>query len=800
MQISQRTLKSLEYDRIVQMLAEVSFTEGAKQLAYTLMPSDDYEIVCKRQARTADARRLAGVKGYPPFGKVADIIEAAERADRGATISTRELMDIAALLFTARALEDYISTNKPFDTALDSVFSRLLSNRPLEEKINRAILAEDMIADEASPELSDIRRKIRAENNKIKETLQQYVSGQRSKFLQENIITLRNGRYVVPVKAEHRGEIKGLVHDTSASGATVFIEPMGVVEANNELRALANREQKEIDRILAELSAACGAFASALILNYRNITELAFAFSCAALAERMKATPPILSENPKILLNCARHPLLHPQKVVPITVSLGSTFDTLVITGPNTGGKTVTLKTLGLFALMAQAGLQIPAEENSELGVFSGVLADIGDEQSIEQSLSTFSAHMVNIVDMLHVADDRTLVLFDELGAGTDPVEGAALAISVLEAMRKKGSLSAATTHYAELKSFALETEGVQNASCEFDIETLRPTYRLVIGTPGKSNAFAISEKLGLDAAIVARANALVAEESRHFEKVIERLEKDRIAMERNREETERLREEYAVFKREAEIRLAEKTKVAEEEVQKNREKARQMLDSARATSEYILKELDTLRKKQESRDFAKALSEVRNDIRERLRREDESQGAFDFEEINLEEEYILPRPLKLKDRVYLVSFGQEGEVVALPDKDGNVQVRAGILNAKTHISKLRLLEGGEKKREGKKIPAPMNRSKGTRQIKIAFKSELDVRGNIGEDAWYQVDKYLDDAILAGIGSVRIIHGKGTGALRKALWEYFRTDPRVKAFRQGAYGEGDAGVTIIELK
>lgn len=797
MQISQRTFDALEYNKVIDMLAEVALTDGARQLAFSLMPSSDFETVTLRQAKTKDARRLVAIKGYPPFGKVVDVIEAAERADRGATLSTRELLDTAALLFTVRALSDYISVNQTLETSLDFLFSRLLPNRALEDRITRSILAEDMIADEASPELAEIRRKMRAENNRIKEVLQQFVSGQRSKFLQENLITIRNGRYVVPVKAEHRGEIKGLVHDTSASGATLFVEPMGVVEANNELRTLANREQKEIDRILAELSAQVGAFASALIMDYHSVTELAFAFSCAVLADHMKATPPVLTEEPILDLKNARHPLLDRQKVVPISVNLGKEFKTLVITGPNTGGKTVSLKTMGLFALMAQAGLQIPAEESSVVGVFDAVLADIGDEQSIELSLSTFSAHMVNVVSMLKTATDRSLVLFDELGAGTDPIEGAALAISILEQMRKIGALTASTTHYAELKTFALETEGVQNASCEFDVDTLRPTYRLVIGTPGKSNAFAISKKLGLEDEVLSRAEALIAEDSRRFEKVLERLEQDRIAMERNRAEAEKMRLEYEKSKAESEAKLAAKLREAEKEIEKNREKARQILDSARATSEYILKELDGIRKKQESKEFAGALQAARADVRDRLRKNDEEQGALDFAEINLEEEYVLPRPLKVGDRVYMVSFGQEGEVVALPDKDGNVQVRAGILNAKTPLTKLRLLEKTQKsKPKGKEKP----KGQVQRQIQVSFKPELDVRGEIGADAWIRVDKYIDDAMLSGLSSVRIIHGKGTGALKRALWEYFRTDARIASYRLGAYGEGDAGVTVVELK
>ena len=601
MPFTYRTAETLEYNKIIEMLSEVALTEGAKSMALSLQPHDDYEVVALRQQKTADAKRLAFQKGYPPFSSVVDVCEAIERAEKGASLTTRELLGVAALFFTARALKDYIEGNHLFETVLDEIFARLISNRTLEEKIKRIIISEEMMADEASAVLSDIRRKIRNANNRIRETLQNFISGPRSKYLQETIVTVRDGRYVVPVKAEYRNEIKGLLHDTSSSGATLFIEPMGVVDANNEIRELTVKEAQEIERILAELSAECASFSGTILQNYRTITELAFCFSCAALAEKMKANAPILEKEPQIVLKNARHPLLKKETVVPISLSLGVDFDTMVITGPNTGGKTVTLKTLGLFAMMTQAGLQIPADGDSHMGVFSYILADIGDEQSIEQSLSTFSAHMTQIIDILKCADARSLVLFDELGSGTDPVEGAALATAVLEAVRGRGALVAATTHYTELKTYALETEGVQNAGCEFDISTLRPTYRLVIGAPGKSNAFAISEKLGLEADIVARAKALVNEDSQRFERVIAALEQDRIAMERAKKEAEEHRLAYEAKCKKAEKELKERTEKAEKEIKTSLERARQILDSARATSEFVMKQLEDAKKKQES-------------------------------------------------------------------------------------------------------------------------------------------------------------------------------------------------------
>ncbi|MBR3806547.1 MAG: hypothetical protein IKJ13_06925 [Clostridia bacterium] len=493
MHCTEKTLKILEFDKIIEMLADHASTDGAKARARALSPSDDFDTVLDRLSKTDDARRLINAKGFPAFSASERVTASAERAYKGAVLSPSELIEIASILRCARGLVDYINTDKPFETSLDSVFSRILTNRTLEDKITKSILSEDLIADEASRELAEIRRKIRITNNKIKDTLQSYMGGVRLKYLQENIVTMRNGRYVVPVKSEYRNEMQGLVHDTSSSGATLFVEPMAVVEANNELKSLAAAESHEIERILSALSAECAECSSLITLNYHNITDIAFYFAAASLALEMRAEKINLVKKPYIDLKRARHPLISREKVVPIDVGLGGEYNSLVITGPNTGGKTVTLKTMGLFALMTQSGLLVPALEGSTLGIFSEILADIGDEQSIEASLSTFSSHMVNVADILGRVGEGSLVLFDELGSGTDPVEGAALATAILEKVAESGALVAATTHYSELKVYALETKGVQNASCEFDVETLRPTYKLVVGTPGKSNAFAIS-------------------------------------------------------------------------------------------------------------------------------------------------------------------------------------------------------------------------------------------------------------------------------------------------------------------
>lgn len=794
-----KTLKILEFDKIIELLVECASTEGAKSRAKTLVPSDDYDTVYLRQSKTDDAKRLINAKGYPSFSAPESVVGAAERAYKGAVLSPRELLDIASLLRSSRMMLDYINTDKPFETSLDEIFLRMIPNRALEEKITRSIISEDMIADEASPGLADIRRKIKATNNKIKDTLQSYIGGARLKYLQENLVTMRNGRYVVPVKSEYRNEMKGLVHDTSSSGATLFVEPMAVVEANNELKSLASAEEHEIERILSALSAECAEMSSVISLNYHNITDLSFCFACATLAMQMRAERPNIVKERVLDLKKARHPLIPRDKVVPIDVSIGKGFNTLVITGPNTGGKTVTLKTMGLFALMAQAGLQIPALESSTVGVFSEILVDIGDEQSIEASLSTFSSHMVNVVDILSRVTSGSLVLFDELGSGTDPIEGAALAIAILEKTQHSGALSASTTHYAELKAFALETEGVQNASCEFDIETLRPTYRLVVGTPGKSNAFAISEKLGISPDVIARANKLIERDNKRFEDVIERLDTDRMAMEKEREKAERLSREYEAFKIKAEAELQRKIAKSEEEIAKQAQKAKQIIDSARASSEFIFRQLEDLRKQEDKDKRNEMMNQAREEVRRRLRESEGLIADVDVRNLALDEDYKLPRPLVVGDKVYLITIEKEGVVTALKDKKGLVSVTSGILKTKVSEDKLRLIDGNVKYKEKPKNDR-VSEGKVKKTIVSSFRPEVDVRGMIGDDAWYVVDKYLDDAILCGMASVRVIHGKGTGALRAALWKYFKNDKRIKSYRHGTYGEGDAGVTVIEFK
>ncbi len=797
MSFSEKTIRTLEFDKVIAMLETHCQTEGAIQMARSLRPTEDTYTVLRRLRRTTDARRLSDIKGAPSFGRVRDISSACERAEKGATLSPRELLDCAGVLRTARTLQDYHLGNHPFDTVLDEVFDRLIPNRALEERITRALPAEDMVADEASPTLADIRRKIRNENAKIKETLQKLISGN-SRYLQENIVTMRGGRYVIPVKAECKAEVKGLIHDTSATGATIFIEPMAVVDANNEIRMLQTREEREIERILSELSAAVGEISDALWLNYRNINDLAFIFACGELSAEMKAVAPTLSGDRTVNLMEARHPLIDKDAVVPIHITLGDTFDTLVITGPNTGGKTVSLKTAGLFALMTQSGLHIPAAEGSAICTYDNILVDLGDEQSIEQSLSTFSSHMVNIVTIMREVGPRSLVLFDELGGGTDPVEGAALAVAIIESVREAGASCVATTHYAELKAYALDTEGVCNASCEFAVETLKPTYRLVIGAPGKSNAFAISEKLGLPPVIIERARGMVSSENRSFEGVIEQLEQSRVQMEKEREEAKRLREEYEHFKREAEAKIQSRVANAEKEAETARKKAAAMVQSAKASCDFLYEQMEKMRKAQESAKAAEELAAARRAVRDHLRT---TGDIFDPIEVQEEEEgYVLPRPLRKGDKVRIVTIHKEGIVVEEPKPGAKlVAVRAGVVSTKARLEDLRLIELDERGQEKKPAQRKAQSSVSVDRTNT-FKSEIDLRGMTGEEAWLAVDKYLDDAIMYNIKSVHLIHGKGTGALRNALWKFLRPDKRIASFRIGQYGEGDGGVTVVELK
>lgn len=786
----EKAIVTLEFDKIRQMLCDVAPTAGAKSMALSLMPSASAAEVRTLLAETDAAKAMQALKGMPPFYGIADVTDSLERADKGAVLSTRELLDIGSVLRAARGLRDYANLSHSEENALTEYFSRLVPNKYLEEKISRCIQSEDMISDAASEKLADIRRHIRIENSRVREILQKYItSPEYSKHLQEQIVTMRDGRYVIPVRAESKNEIKGLVHDTSASGATLFIEPLSVVEANNNLRVLETKERDEIERILAELSADASAAASGIITNYENITLLAFAFAKSQLSLKMEASAPIISDKCELEIFEGRHPLLRTEKVVPINVSLGKKFDTLVITGPNTGGKTVALKTIGLFSLMVGAGLHIPASQSSTMCVFSDVLADIGDEQSIEQSLSTFSAHMVNIVDILSKVSPKTLVLLDELGAGTDPVEGAALAVSILEAVRESGALCAATTHYAELKSFAIETDGVCNASCEFDVKTLRPTYRLIIGTPGRSNAFAISERLGISKSIIDRAQRYVSGEDKRFENVIEQLEKTRIEAEKAKSEAEKLLAEAKKERLEAAEQTDALRRQAEKELEKARATAVRTVESAKASSAFIFEQMDKVAKAKEKPNLREEMDKARAEIRKKLR---ENEDTLNPVVERTAEGYVLPRDPVPGDKVIIVSVGQHGEVVSEPDTAGNIAVRVGSAIMKTKLKNLMFDERADKKQKGG--------TKAAVGTSATFSPEIDLRGMYGDDAELALDKYVDDAKRAGVHEIRIIHGKGTGALRKTVQSFLRSDKRIANFRIGNWGEGDTGVTIAELK
>lgn len=784
-----KAIRTLEFDKITELLADCSHTEGAKLLAKQLTPEADIVRVKRMQGETAAAKYLITKKTFPSFGAVKDIGDAVERAAKKSTLTPAELLDIASVLRTARLLLDYIETDPADETPIDVIFRRLTPNRFLEEKIFRALPVEDFVADEASPALADLRRKIRHAQSSVRETLQRYISGSYSKYLQENIVTVRNGRYVIPVRTEYKNEIKGLVHDTSSTGATVFIEPYSVVEANNELRELESKERREVERVLFELSNECALYGETIRLNYMNITLLAFIFAKAEFALKLSACEPVITDKKLVSLNKARHPLLDAKTVVPITVSLGADYDTLVITGPNTGGKTVSLKTIGLFALMAQSGLQLPCE-SAEVGIFTEILADIGDEQSIEQSLSTFSSHMVNILGILNSITGDSLVLFDELGAGTDPVEGAAIAISVLEEVRSYHALCAATTHYSELKEYAVNKERVTNAGCEFDIETLRPTYRLIIGTPGRSNAFAISERLGMSKRVLERAERFISSENRRLEDVIAGLDKQRVELDRLRAELEEEKRNFVEYEKEKRKYIEDLSERTHRDTQNLRDQAARMIESAKASSAFVFDKLDRLQKQKDSERSKSQLEQARDEIRRTLRGSENKLVSGSRKEA---EEYSPDRPFKVGDDVIIFSIGKRGVVLKAPDKDGNVTVRAGIMTTKTNVDNLRHVKDDTPK-------AKKSGSVTKTLAKSTFHPEVDLRGMTGDEAWFVVDKYIDDAMMAEVYSVTLIHGKGTGALRAALWRFLKADKRISDFRAGIYGEGDYGVTVIEIK
>ncbi len=798
MPIEKKHQQALELDKILHMLADCASCEDSREKALELEPQTDLFRAQEEMRRTSDANMLSNRYGAPTVYHFSNIKGMVKRAQIGTSLSMKELLEVSNALRTIRSLADWRKHCETAQTALDELFSGLIPHPYIEEQINQAIVSEDMMADNASPVLADIRRKIRNAGLQVKNQLDKLIhSPTYQKYLQESLVTIRDGRYVVPVKSEHRAEIKGLLHDTSASGATLFIEPMGVVEANNEIRLLQGKEQDEIVRILAALSALIGEQAESILQDYDSVIEIDLIFAKSRLADKMRAMEPALTDDGIIHLKKARHPMIDKAVVVPTDIYLGETFDTLIITGPNTGGKTVALKTLGLFTLMAMCGLMIPAADGSRISVFQNVLADIGDEQSIEQNLSTFSAHMVNIISVLEKADNQTLVLLDELGAGTDPVEGAALAVSIIEALRKKGARIAATTHYAEIKLFALETDGVENGSCEFDVSSLRPTYRLSIGVPGKSNAFAISQRLGIGEEIVTRAKELVSYESTKFEDAVSQLEQTRQSLAKELEEAQTLRVQAQATKKEIAEYKANLDREKEKEVEKARYEARKIVERVRAESEKLLDELQAIRKEKDTEAFSQMASQAKNQMRSNLNR------LYDLADPvaqQQQENYKLPRPLVKGDTVFVTELGAAGTVLSPPDKNGMVQVRSGAMKLAVKESSLRLADVGAASKKSKRSSGGSVSVQATKKAQRASDAEIDLRGMNAEEGLMETDRFIDNAVMSGLHTLTLIHGKGTGILRNAIHQHLRRHKNVRSFRLGVYGEGESGVTIVELK
>ena len=786
----EKSMETLELPRVLSLLADQAVTEEGKERARRLRPETDPAEVALRLKETTAAVNKMVLRGSPSFSGVKPVAGSLQRADMGGSLNTRELLDIAGVLAAARSAKEYGESDGEEKSPIDVLFHSLHPNRFLEDKITGSIVGDGELADSASPELASIRRHIRATESKVRDILQKIISSSQAKYLQESIITQRSGRYVVPVKSEFKNEIPGLVHDLSGSGSTFFIEPMGVVKANNELRELQAKEEKEIDRILAELSAEAASFREDITLNYDLLIRLDSIFARGKLSARMGAMEPGLSAK-SLCLRRARHPLLPPKTAVANDLSLGEKFDTLVITGPNTGGKTVTLKTIGLLTLMAQCGLHIPAGDGSTIRVCQRVLADIGDEQSIAQSLSTFSSHMSNIVGMLAETDGETLVLFDELGGGTDPVEGAALAAAIIEHARSLGALVAATTHYAELKVYAMTTPGVENASCEFDVETLAPTYRLLVGIPGKSNAFAIAQRLGLPQEIIQQAAARVSAENVRFEDVLTKLDQQRQEMEKEQRQAAQLRLEME--------QAAAKAQEYRDSLQKEKEKnearakaeARAILDEARRTADEVFRELGDMRKKAQKEQDWQAVNDQRAGLRHRLNEAEDKLGV--------REKAAPPpmlRPAQKGDTVTILKTGTQGTVLSV-NKDGVLQLQAGILRITAKQEEVRVVEGETQTQKAARQYIQRTEHK---LRSLGAKAEVDLRGMTTDEAEMTLSQFLDRAIMGNLTQVTVIHGKGTGAVRKAVHTYLKRCKGVASFRLGRYGEGEDGVTIVALK
>lgn len=785
--------KTLELDLILEKLAAECSCDDAKDLARGLKPAGDMAEVEMLLQQTEDAFSLLARFGGPSFSGLKNVNNSLHRAAAGGSLNPKELLDIAYCLRALRTLDEWRNHSSGVKTSLDFFFEGITSNKYLETKILSCIVSEEEIADKASDTLFDIRKKIRSKENSIREKLDSLIhSSHYQQFLQEAIITQRNGRFVVPVKAECRGNVPGLVHDTSSTGATVFIEPASVVDANNDIKVLQGKERDEIMRILYELSAESGDFAESIKHSYESAIRLNLIFAKAHLAYKMKATKPILNNEGIICLKKARHPLIDPKKVVATDIALGDEYDTLVITGPNTGGKTVSLKTLGLLTLMTMCGLLIPVADRSRVSVFNNILVDIGDEQSIAQSLSTFSSHMVNIIDIMKKADDKSLILIDELGAGTDPVEGAALAVSIIEALREKGAIIAATTHYAELKAYALDTPGVTNGCCEFDIETLRPTYKLLIGVPGRSNAFAILKHLGMTQDVIDNAKAIVGSDNRDFEAVLEKLEASRHALEEERKVAEEMTERARKIEEKAQSEMDKIETLKARELDKAKREAQKLIDAAERKSSQFLLELDKLKKEQTSSNATEIARKTRRAVKAQMGEMDDLINPNELAD-NWDYDYKLPRNPVPSDRIVIKGIG-EGEVLEF--KNNNVFVKSGLLKTRVKLSDIMILDKPKKK----PVKTQHNVYRTSSRADADVKTEIDMRGETVDEALSELGLFIDRCVLNNIEEIRIIHGKGTGALRSAVTDYLKTHPNVSEYRLGRYGEGENGVTIAKLK
>lgn len=791
---------TLELHKILELLANECSNEKTKQLALQTEPSSDLFTVQREVAKTSCALELSIKYGTPVFNNIKDISASVKRAESGAALGLGELIEIKRVLQQIGSLANWYKHCENKENPIDYLFESLFPNNYLASKLENAIIDEETIADDASPQLASIRRKINNSGLKIRETLDKMIrSSSVQKYLQDSIVTIRDGRYVLPVKTEHKAQINGLVHDTSATGSTLFIEPMAVVEANNDIRILKGREQDEIHRIIMELSAECAQMKEQLISGYDAAVELNLYFAKANLAAKMKAAAPEINDDNIIVLNKARHPLIDPKTVVPINFSIGTDYDTLIITGPNTGGKTVVLKTVGLLTLMTMCGLLIPVSDGSRISIYKNILVDIGDQQSIEQSLSTFSSHMNRVIEILDKADYQSLVLLDELGSGTDPTEGAALAVSIIEKLKAQGATIVSTTHYQELKMYALDTNNVENASCEFDVESLKPTYRLIIGAPGKSNAFAISKRLGISDEIIKHAESLISADNKRFETIIDNLERARIELENNNNQAELYRRECEALKQELEAQRDKFYDEKEAELEKARRESAEIVNRVQRESQALIDELDKLRKEKESQNFSSKVLDARQKQKSTMNKLYlEANPVSDSRNDN----YVLPRPLKKGDNVIIVDTNRKAIVVTPPDSKGICFVQAGIMKTKVDASKLRLVEKAQPTNQPKKNvrSSKISRTGVESRMTRKVQSELDIRGYAVDDGLYELDSFLDSSVMSGITLVTIIHGKGTGVLKNAVRSHLKHHPHVKSSRKGVYGEGEDGVTIVELK